>query len=217
MNAKSLVAVAVAVGLLLALPVGAAARRPKHRGPSPKKVTAASILVHNSFANAIQDEFAGPNSNYADELERCHEVEAESGELRTDEERTLRENIALNLKVAENFKGFNSRLPGLVRTFRGFRSRLRRANRRKLNGALARLTSAHTAHEHEFFDLRGIWVQIESVNCATAEELEREAKGIGTHAWTREFRALVEVAHLFKVRRPLVEYPVGPYVLESSG
>ncbi len=214
MKAKSWLAVALGIGLLLALPAGAAARRPKHRGPSPQKFVAASILVHNTFANAVQDEFAGPYANYVNELELCHEVEDESGEIREGGEQTLRENAANDLKVAESFRDFNSRLPLWVKTFRGFRSRLPRAKRKKLIGAVGRLAGAHTAHEHEFFALQGIWVQIESVNCAGAEEMKHEAEAAGTPAWTREFRALVEVAHLFKVKKPPVEYPVGPYVLE---
>jgi hypothetical protein len=84
-----------------------------------------------------------------------------------------------------------------------------------LDGALPRLASAHTAHEHEFFDVKGIWVHIESVDCAGGEDMEHQAVAVGGPAWTREFLALVEVAHLFHVTRPTVEYLVGPYVEEA--
>lgn len=204
----------VALCLLSALPAAAAARSKRH-GPSPQRFVASSILIHNSFANIVQDGYAGPNSSYAYELEQCHEVEAESGEAREDGEKSLRQDAPNNIKLAESLKDFNSRLPLWVRTFRGFGPRLPRAGRGKLNGAISRLASAHAAHEHEFFDLKGIWVDIESVDCAGAEAMEHQAAALGTPTWTREFRALVEVAHLFHVTSPSVEYPVGPYVEEA--
>jgi hypothetical protein len=207
----------IGIAIMLSLTAAATARSPQRGGPSPQKPVASSILIHNSFANVVQDEFAGPDSNYAVELESCRRVEAMVGEERSEEEKALRRQEEGNVKAAESLRDFNSRLPLWVRTFRGFGPRLPRAERGKLNGAVARLASAHTAHEHEFFDVKGIWVDIESVDCAGAEDMEHQAASLGTPAWTREFRALVEVAHLFHVTRPSVEYPVGPYLLEPVG
>lgn len=209
-------AVALAIGLLMVLPAGPATARSRRHGPSPRQFVASSILVHNSFANIVSDEFAGPFSNWSTELERCHRVEAMSGEEREDEEKALVQTEAGNIKVAESLQDFNSRLPLWVKTLEGFGSRLGRAGRKRLAGAVGRLAGAHAVHAREFYDLKGVWVQIESVGCAEAERLERDAEGVGTPAWTKEFRALVEVAHLFHVRTPPVEYPVGPYVEEVA-
>lgn len=210
-------AMGLTIGLLMVMPVGQATARSSRHGPSPRQFVASSILVHNSFANVVSDEFAGPFSNWSTELERCHRVEAMAGEEREDEEKALVETEASNIKVAESLQDFNSRLPLWARTLEGFGSRLGRAGRRQLTGAVGRLAGAHAIHAREFYDLKGVWVQIESVGCAEAERLEHDAEEVGAHAWIREFQTLVQVAHLFHVRSPPVEYPVGPYVEEVAG
>jgi hypothetical protein len=185
-------------------------------GPGPKAYLRAAILVHNTFANGISDEFAGPSSTWALDLEQCRAVEDSGGEARAPAEESLRETAAGGKRVAETYKPFNADLPRWVRQFKSLRPRLSRAGKRTLARALKRLEAAHTLHEREFYDLGGVWTQLGVVNCDEAQALEQDAAATGARAWTKEFMALNELAQLLHLKRPPVEYPVSPYVREPA-
>jgi hypothetical protein len=199
-----------AIGMVVASPPAGVA---KNRRPSPGRSTAAFVAVHNSFASGVFDSFVGPTSSYETELEQCHEVEASGGEVRAIGEEHLREQAAANIKnVDEVYVVFNRDLPRWATLVEGFKVALPKSAHAKLSAAVANLRAAHTAHEEEFFDMRGVWVDMEAVNCAGMEELERKETEIGTHAWIKEYKALHALAQLFHVKKPTVEYPVGPYI-----
>ena len=200
-----------AIGTLLAIPAYSVARGSK---VSPAQSVAAMALVHNSFATGLADEFVGQPSLYAGEVERCHEAEesgSENGEQHLGEIR-VREDAAHNRELVEkNLMPFNRDVARWAKEAEGFKTGSRPA-RKRLKVAIADLRSAHTAHEKEFFDLKGIWVDMEALNCSGAEQSEREATEVGTHAWVKEFKGLSGLAQLFGVKKTPVEFSFGPYV-----
>jgi hypothetical protein len=207
---------ALAIAMVALASAGSAAGRggghaPK--GPTPGKHLAAMIEVHNAFVTEVADEFEGEASNYSIELEHCHNVEATSGEARPEAERALRDGAERNVKLVEDaYMAYNRDVARWADEAAGWGGGLSKKARKQLKAAVQLLRLAHAAHEKEFFHMRGIWVAMETANCATAEEEKQETSLAGTTGWIKDFKGLRALAEILHVKKPNLEFGLGPYL-----
>ncbi len=212
--ARAVGSLAALAGLgLLAMPGAALAKPPVPKPPKPRAFVAAAINVHNAYADQTFDEFVAPNGPFASELEFCQAVAAESGDPRTINEATLRDENSQNAdRVRKDWGEYNDTLAEERDTFAAYKHGLKKKKRKKLKGALKNLDRAHDGHKEEFFHLAGSYVQMENASlCDAAVNEKNQGALVGSTAWTAEFKGLHALAKLFGVKKPAPSDFLGPY------